>query len=114
VSSISSISCSSPSEQVASSSWLSSSSDTEEACEESHEEGESRDGSRDAGIDGDGAIDRDGAVDRDGAIDGDGAINGARDDTTNATLNATLDKAGECRWGDRDEDLVNICSVSFV
>ena len=75
-SSISSISSSSPSEQVASSPWLSSSSDTEEAHKESHEEGELGDGSRDVGIDGDGAIDGDGVIDGDGAIDGDGVIDG--------------------------------------
>ena len=61
-----------------------------------------RDGSRDAGIN------------RDGAINKDGAINGMQDDTTDATLNATLDKAGKCRWGDQDKVLVNMCSVSLV
>ncbi len=82
-SSISSISSSSPSERVPSLSWgLSSACDTGEAHEESPEEGESEDGSGDVGI------------------DGDGVINSTQDDTTDRTVDAALDEAGECRWGD--------------
>ena len=63
-------------------------------------EGGSGDGSRDAGTD--------------GAINRDGAFDDMRDDTTDGTLNVALDKAGECRWDDQDEDLVNMCSVSLI
>jgi len=78
-------------------SWgLSGACDTGEAREESPEEGESEDGSGDVGIDGDGAID------------------GTQDNATNGTVDAALDEAGECRWGDWDEDLMNMWSVSLV
>jgi len=39
---------------------------------------------------------------------------GAQDDATNGTVDAALDKAGEWRWGDRNEDFMNMWSVSLV
>ncbi len=69
---------------------------TGDGGDKSPEEGESEDGSRDVGIDGDGVIDS------------------MQDDATDRTVDIALDEAGKCRWGNRDEDLMNMWSMSLV